>query len=115
VLALLDERGQQIAYNDDYYIEKDSHLEYTFPRDGAYYIRVSASYSRSAPGADYRLTITDQAYAMYSIPSGSQRGRTVELTLRGTNMNGIDRAWLDSEPRQTTVLSRSASEVKIQM
>jgi hypothetical protein len=115
VLALLDERGQQIAYSDDYYIEKDAHLEYTFARDGIYYIRVSASYSRSAPGADYRLMVTDQAYAVYSIPAGSQRGKTVELTLRGTNLNGIDRVWLDSEHAHATVLSRSASEVKVQM
>jgi hypothetical protein len=115
VLALLDERGQQLAYNDDYYIEKDSHLEYTFARDGVYYVRVSASYSRSVPGADYRLTITDQPYAMYSIPAGSERGKPVELTLRGTNVNGIDRVWLDSENAHAAVLSRSASEVKVRI
>jgi len=111
VLAVLDEHGTQIAYCDDYYIEKDAHLEYTFPRGGAYFVRVNASFSRSAPGADYRLTVTDRAYPMYAIPAGAQRGKTVEIVVRGANIGGIDRVWLDTDSAHSAILSRSAGEL----
>ena len=118
VLALLDERGRQIAYCDDYYIEKDAHLEYTFPRAGAYFVRVNASFSRSVRGADYRLTITDRAYPMYAIPAGAERGKTVEIAVHGANVAGVDRVWLDTlhtEAAHATILSRSAGELKVSL
>jgi len=115
VLALLDERGSQIAYCDDYYIEKDAHLEYTFPRGGTYFVRVNASFSRSVPGADYRLTVTDRAYPMYAIPAGAARGKTVEIAVRGANVAAIDRVWLDTDAAHAIVLSHSAGELKVSM
>jgi hypothetical protein len=118
VLALLDERGRQIAYCDDYYIEKDAHLEYTFPRAGAYFVRVNASFSRGAPGADYRLAVTDRAYPMFAIPAGARRGKTVAIALRGANLGAIDRVWLDTldtEVAHAAIVSRSAGELKVSL
>ena len=115
VLTLMDESGRQIAYCDDYYIEKDARLEYTFARGGNYLIRVSASYSRSGPDADYRLTITDRAGPLYAIPAGAQRGTSVQITVRGTNLQAIDRAWLDTNAGSATVESRSPSELKLRL
>ena len=43
VLALFDQAGEQLAYNDDYYIFKDPHLTYRFSRTGVYLVRVSGS------------------------------------------------------------------------
>ena len=115
VLTLLDESGRQIVYCDDYYIEKDARIEYTFSRDGNYLIRVSASYSRSGPDADYRLTISDRAGPLYAIPSGAQRGTSVEITVRGTNLNAVNRAWLDASTGSATVESRSPSELRLRL
>ena len=110
VLAILDEGGREIGYCDDYYIEKDARLEYTFPRAGAYLVRVTPSYSRSITGADYRLSITDQAYPMYSIPAGAQRGANVRLMVRGSNLQHLDRVWLDTTELRVSVLDRSSSK-----
>jgi hypothetical protein len=38
VIDLLDEKGSLLDYSDDYYMFKDPHLAYTFPRAGTYYL-----------------------------------------------------------------------------
>src|SRR5579862_8331464 len=113
VLTLMDESGRQIGYCDDYYIEKDARIEHTFARAGNYLIRVSASYSRSGPDADYRLTVTDRAGPLYAIPAGAQRGSSVELTIQGANLSGVDRAWLDAQTGSAIIESRSPTELKL--
>src|SRR5215469_10207897 len=40
VLSLLDEKGAELAYVDDYYWFKDPHLAYTFKKDGTYFVRL---------------------------------------------------------------------------
>ena len=116
VLTILDSEGRQLAYCDDYYISKDAHLEHTFSRDGIYYVTVTASFERSAADAEYRLVVTDREYPMYAVPAGGQRGNAIEVTIHGTNLGAIDRAWVGPEPvKGSTVLSRSPSEVKLRV
>ena len=115
VLALLDEQGRQLAYCDDYFITKDAHLEYTFARTGRYFIRVNASYSRSAPNADYRLTVTDKAYPLYTVPAGAQSGTTAELAIHGANLNEVNRIWLDQGAGRADVIARSSSDLKVRL
>ncbi len=114
-LALLDEQRREIAYCDDYFITKDAHLEYTFARTGLYFIRVNASYSRSAPNADYRLTVTDQGFPLYTVPAGAQSGSTAELTIRGANLETVSHVWLDHDGGRADVVARSTSELKIRL
>ena len=53
---------------------------------------------------------------MYAVPAGGKRGKAVEVTIHGTNLGAIDRAWIGPEPgKGSTVLSRSPSEVKLRV
>ena len=42
-LGILDERGNELDFNDDYYIHKDPHLAFAAPRTGDYFVRVAAT------------------------------------------------------------------------
>src|SRR6266545_523912 len=42
-LAVLDERGNELDSNDDFYIHKDPHLAFTAPRSSDYFVQVSGS------------------------------------------------------------------------
>jgi hypothetical protein len=58
VLALYDSDGStQLALNDDFGGSKDSHLEYTLPDDGEYYLRVREHYSDVYGGPNYFYTL----------------------------------------------------------
>jgi hypothetical protein len=58
VLTLYDTDGStQLAENDDFGGSKDSHLEYTLPADGTYYLRVREHYSGVYGGPNYFYTL----------------------------------------------------------
>ena len=42
-LAILDQRGYELDYNDDYYMFKDPHLTFTAKQGGEYFVRVGTS------------------------------------------------------------------------
>jgi hypothetical protein len=115
VLALLDGRGREIAYCDDYYSSRDARLVHTFKEAGEYFVRVSASFERSASGAEYRLLATGGPYPAYSLPLGGRRGSSVDVRIRGFNLEGLDRAWLGAGKVKATVVSRSATEASLQL
>src|SRR5947209_698441 len=55
VLSILDQSGEELAYNDDYYGFKDPHLVYTFEKEGTYFIRVFGSSEAGSDTSVYRL------------------------------------------------------------
>jgi hypothetical protein len=115
VLTILDQRGMQMEYCDDYYSSRDARLAHTFKEAGEYIIRVSASFERSAPGAEYRLLISDGPYAAYSLPLGGTRGSSVDVRVSGWNLDSVDRAWLGTSSAKTVILARSGSEATLRL
>lgn len=115
VLTLLDPTGREIDYCDDYYTSKDAQIVHTFSKAGDYFIRVTASFERSARDAEYRLLITKGAHAAYSLPLGGTRGQKTEIRVTGFNLDLLDHAWLDRTPAQSQRLSRTRNEVRFRV
>lgn len=115
VLTLLDLRGREIAYCDDYYSSRDARLAHTFNETGEYLVRLSASFERSASGAEYRLLVTDGPYAAYSLPLGGRQGSSVDLRVTGWNLEAVNRAWLGTDTHKAAVVARSPTELSVKL
>jgi hypothetical protein len=115
VLSLLDEKGNELAYVDDYYWFKDPHLAYTFEKAGTYYLRVFGTSESGSDVADYRLRAGEMPQVDYVMPGGGQRGGTAELTLSGVNLGAVDGAVLGDGLAKAEVVERGEQRVKLRM
>ncbi len=103
-LELLDEKGNQLAHNEDAPgIGVDSRLEYTFPRDGNYFIEVhDARFSKQEQNF-YRLTIGTYPYAESIFPLGGRHGETVQMEFYGNGTVTRSSVKLPGEGNFTSV------------
>jgi len=87
VIRILDGTGKQLAISEDTpSLGLDARLDFTFPREGFYYVEVhDARFSRQAQN-HYRLKIGQYSYADGVFPIGGQRGKAVEVTFQGGNL-----------------------------
>jgi hypothetical protein len=115
VLSLLDEKGVELAYIDDYYWFKDPHLVYTFARAGTYYLRVFGTSESGSESSDYRLTAGEMPQVDYVMPTGGERGKTAEFTLSGVNLKTIDGAVLGEGLATAEVIERGDRTAKLRL
>ena len=85
VLRILDGNGKQLARSDDAPgAGLDARIDFTFPREGNYYVEVhDARFSKQAQNF-YRLKMGTYAYADGIFPLGGKRGETTEVTFFGS-------------------------------
>ena len=79
-VALLDERGEELAWVDDTTIFGDPHLEYTFAKSGDYVVRVGSLNG----GGNYRLSAGVLPYARRTFPAGLEAGKPTVITFTGS-------------------------------
>jgi len=115
VLSLLDEKGNELAYVDDYYWFKDPHLVYTFEKTGIYYLRVFGTSESGSETSDYRLRVGEMPQVDYTMPTGGQRGGVMELTLAGVNLGAVDGAVLGDGLAKAEVIERGERRVKLRL
>jgi hypothetical protein len=84
VLELYDEKSNLLARNEDAPgIGVDSRIDYTFSREGSYFIAVhDARFSKQEQNF-YRLKIGSYNYAEAVFPLGGRRGETVQFEFTG--------------------------------
>ena len=104
-LGVLDERGNELDFNDDYYIHKDPHLEFRVPRTGDYFVRVSGTGEEGSKYDSYRLIAGAVPYAWRLLPAGAKRGATNDLHMSGLNLGKIDRLVLGDSLAEGKVTS----------
>ncbi len=86
-LEVLDSAGHRIAMNDDAPgLGVDSRVDVTFPKAGTYYVVVHDSKYSEQTQNFYRLKVGSYTYAEGIFPLGWQRGRRVEVTFFGGNL-----------------------------
>jgi hypothetical protein len=87
VLRILDGSGKQLARSEDTPgTGLDARLDFTFPREGYYYVELrDARFSRQVQNY-YRLKIGSYTYADGIFPLGGQRGGSVEVSFHGGNL-----------------------------
>lgn len=114
-LGVLDERGNELDFNDDYYIHKDPHLEFRVPKTGDYYIRVSGTGEEGSKYDSYRLIAGAVPYAWRILPAGARRGVSNELHITGLNLDQIDRLVLGDSLAAGKVTAIRGDELTFQL
>ncbi len=115
VIAILDKDGSEIAYSDDYYIFKDSHIVQTFDKAGTYYLRVYGTGESGSDTSDYRLTAGEMPQIDHAMPLGGQRGKPVEIRLSGVNLSAIENVVLGDGLASAEILSRGFRTATIRL
>jgi hypothetical protein len=114
-LGILDERGNELDFNDDYYIHKDAHLEFQVKTTADYFVRVTGSEEAGSKYDSYRLIAGTVPYISRLLPAGARRGVTGEFQIAGVNLDKIDRLVLGDSLANGKVTSALAGELKFRM
>lgn len=112
VLSILDDKGQEVASQDDYYFDKDPHLEHHFAQPGEYVVRVNGFREAGSPFSEYRLLMGELPSLSHVFPAGAQRGRSVELSVVGSNLDKVDTVLVDHVPVQAEITKQGRQQFK---
>jgi len=93
-LAILDAKGKELARDEDAR-GFDSLVQFTAPEDGDYIAQLRDFQYRGGGDYKYRLFIGVLPFVDYIFPLGGQRGKPVEITVTGRNMQSAERVTLD--------------------
>jgi hypothetical protein len=96
VLRILDGNGKQLARSDDAPgAGLDARIDFTFPREGNYYVEVhDARFSRQTQNF-YRLKMGSYGYADGIFPLGGKRGETTEVSFFGSGLKAAVKTTVD--------------------
>jgi hypothetical protein len=118
-LTILDERGNELDFNDDYYFYKDPQLTFQVKRTGDYFVCVGGQGEGRRRGAlagsPYRLLAGGFPLVRRVLPAGARRGGVTELQASGVNLQGIDRIVLGDGLAEGKVLSAGAASVTFRL
>jgi len=95
-IRILDGTGKQLARSDDSPgAGLDARFDFTFPREGNYYVEVhDARFSRQTQNF-YRLKMGFYAYADSIFPLGGKRGESTEVTFSGPGLKAPVKSAVD--------------------
>jgi quinohemoprotein amine dehydrogenase alpha subunit-like protein len=117
-LGLLDERGNELDFSEDYYIHKDPQLTFSVKRTGDYFIRVGGQGEGRRGGggaASYRLLAGAFPLIRRVLPVGARRGAATELRAAGVNLAGVDRVVLGDGLAEGKVVAATAELITVRL
>lgn len=114
-LAVLDERGNELDFNDDFYIHKDPHLAFTAPRSGDYFVQVSGSQEGGSPSSSYRLIAGAVPHMLRVLPAGARRGSSTELRIAGLNLDRVERLLLGDGLGEGKVVQATRNSLTVRL
>ncbi len=120
-LTILDERGAELDFIDDAYIQKDPYLAFNAKKTGDYFVRVAGSSEPIAglfegtPYSSYRLVAGVVPHMLHALPAGMKRGTPNEMTITGFNLQSIDRVVLGEGLAEGKVVKAEPGTLVIQM
>ena len=94
VLILRDDKGVEIARNDDYY-RADPLLHYKFDKAGTYIAQIRDVNYQGNGFWMYRLTMTTRPYVIAPTPCAVKPGQSADLHISGFVLNGATTAHID--------------------
>lgn len=97
-LSVLSTTGQELARNEDFH-GMDSFIDFLPPADGDYILQIRDFEFRGGPTYKYHLVAGALPYLRTIFPLGGQRGKPVELTLKGENLDGTTTMKLTVDAR----------------
>ncbi|HET9321434.1 MAG TPA: pre-peptidase C-terminal domain-containing protein [Bryobacteraceae bacterium] len=120
-ITILDERGAELDFIDDYYIHKDPYLSFAVLKTGDYFVRVAAATEPIATLFDggryssYRLVAGAVPHMSHVLPAGARRGATSELRIAGLNLEKVDRVVLGESLAEGKVVAAGGDLVTVRM
>ncbi len=86
VVALYDEDGNEVAYQDDYKFNPDPALFFDVPASGTYTLSIRDSIYRGREDFIYRIALGELPFITGIFPLGSSAGEDVDIALSGRNL-----------------------------
>jgi len=86
VVALYDEEGDEVAYQDDYKFHPDPVLFFEVPTSGIYTLSIKDSIYRGREDFVYRVALGELPFITSIFPLGAQQGQAVNIALTGKNL-----------------------------
>jgi len=94
-LCLMDAKGRELAYDDDFRFHPDPVLEYQVREDGEYLLEIRDAIYRGREDFVYRVTIGEIPFITSIHPLGAPAGSRTDVEVRGWNL-GKDKIPLDA-------------------
>ena len=110
-LAILDAKGNELAWVDDTTVFGDPHLQYTFTKEGDYIIRVGSLAGN--PNADYRLSAGELPYVTRTFPAGLNTMEPATLELTGSHMDLVDEVSIGDRIAAGKIVQREPSRLQV--
>src|SRR5438093_10557089 len=85
-LALLNAEGKELVRSEDVN-GLDSLIDFTVPEDGEYFLQIRDFRYQGGKDFRYRIVAGESPWLDGIFPLGGQRGQSVEVTLRGRNLD----------------------------
>lgn len=95
VVAVLDAKGREIAYDDDFRFDPDPALCFRVPEDGEYRLEIRDSIYRGREDFVYRVQVGELPFVTSVFPLGGPEGGSFAAELRGWNLP-VHRTQLDA-------------------
>ena len=120
-IAILDERGAELDFIDDYYIHKDPYLSFSVKKTADYFVRIAAATEPIATLFDgtkyssYRLVAGAVPHMLHALPAGARRGATTDVKIAGLNLENVDRVVLGDSLAEAKVVAADAGSVTVQL
>ncbi len=86
VVAIYDEEGNEVAYQDDYKFNPDPVLFFKVPKAGTYTLSIKDSIYRGREDFVYRIAIGELPFITSIFPLGAEQGTDVDIALTGKNL-----------------------------
>ncbi|MBP7051425.1 MAG: PPC domain-containing protein [Phycisphaerae bacterium] len=104
-VALCDDQGRELAYDDDYRFNPDPVLCCEIPEDGEYLIEIKDSIYRGRQDFVYRIAVGELPFVTSIFPLGGPAGARTSVDLQGWNLRTtrLIREPADAEERDRIV------------
>jgi hypothetical protein len=90
VLVLYDDKGKELAYDDDYRFKPDPVILFDVPKDGDYVFAIHDSIYRGREDFVYRITIGELPFVTSIFPLGGRVGEKANIKMKGWNLDGAE-------------------------
>lgn len=96
-MALLNSKGKEVAFADDYRFDPDPVLMFQIPQDDDYSVEIRDALYRGRDDFVYRISVSERPFVTGMYPLGAHEGSPTTAWVSGWNLPS-DRVQLDTRP-----------------
>ncbi|MBI2688313.1 MAG: pre-peptidase C-terminal domain-containing protein [Acidobacteria bacterium] len=115
VLTIFDSRGNEIAFNDDNGLRRDSKLIFEPKTKGEYTIQVNNAFPFGNPSMYYRLSMGKLPSITEVFPLAAVAGQRTEFVIGGANLDQVQEVTLGELNYRGSILEKSPTRLTVQI